>query len=154
MKENLLTIENLHVQYNTDDAVVHALNGLSLTLKRGESLGVVGETGAGKTTMALSVLQLLPNKVGEITRGNINYGDIDIITASNHTMQDIRGAKIAMIFQDPMSSLNPILTVGDQIMEVLELHFKDMSREDKERRVDEILELVGIQKNRRGDFPH
>ena len=154
MNETLLKIENLHVQYNTDDAVVHALNDLSLTLRRGESLGVVGETGAGKTTMALSVLKLLPNKVGEITKGRITYGGIDIMAAGTDRMQEIRGAKIAMIFQDPMSSLNPILTVGDQILEVLELHFGTMSKKDREKRVDEILELVGIQKCRRNDYPH
>ncbi len=153
-KTKLLTIEDLHVQYNTDEAVVHALNGLSLTLDHGESLGVVGETGAGKTTMALSVLQLLPPRVGEVTKGKITYGDTDILTANSHTMHGIRGAKIAMIFQDPMSSLNPIMPVGDQILEVLDLHFHDMSHADKAKRVDEILGLVGIQKSRRGDFPH
>ena len=154
MGEHLLEIENLHVQYNTDEAVVNALNGLTLTLDKGESLGVVGETGAGKSTMALSILKLLPAKVGEITKGSITYDGTDIIAADNHTMRGIRGARIAMIFQDPMTSLDPIMTVGDQIYEVLELHFPQMNQAEKNQRVDEILELVGIQKSRKNEYPH
>lgn len=154
MAEHLLEIENLYVQYNTDESVVHAVNGMNLTLDKGEALGMVGETGAGKTTTALSILKLLPPKVGEITGGRITYGGVDILKADNKTMREIRGAKIAMIFQDPMSSLNPILTIGDQIHEVLELHFPEMSAEEKNRKVDEILGLVGIQKSRRNDYPH
>lgn len=134
MAEKLLEIENLHVQYNTDEAVVHAINGLSLTLHKGELLGLVGETGAGKTTLALSILKLLPNQVGEITKGSINYDGIDIVAADNRTMRDIRGAKIAMIFQDPMTSLNPIISVGKQIHEVLDLHFPEMSKEEMEKK--------------------
>ncbi len=154
MAEHLLEIENLYVQYNTDEAVVHAVNGMSLTLDRGEALGVVGETGAGKSTMALSVLKLLPPKVGQIKDGAIVYDGIDIIKANNHKMREIRGARVAMIFQDPMSSLNPIMTIGEQIYEVLELHFPQMSRSQKEQKVDEILELVGIQKARKNEYPH
>lgn len=154
MGKHLLEIENLQVQYNTDEAVVHAVNGLSLTLDRGEALGVVGETGAGKSTTALSILKLLLPKVGEITGGTITYDGTDILSADNHTMRNIRGAKIAMIFQDPMSSLNPIMTIGDQIHEVLELHFPDMSAEEKNKKVDEILGLVGIQKARKNEYPH
>ncbi len=154
MREKLLEIENLYVQYNTDEAIVHAVNGLSLTLHKGESLGLVGETGAGKSTTALSILRLLPDKVGEITEGSILYDGIDIIRADRGTMQKIRGARISMVFQDPMTSLNPIIPVGKQIYEVLELHFPDMTREQKEEKVDEILELVGIQKSRKGDYPH
>ena len=154
MTENLLTIEDLYVQYNTDDAVVHALNGLNLKLRKGESLGLVGETGAGKTTAALSILKLLPTKVGKITKGQITYNGTDIIAADNKEMREIRGAKIAMIFQDPMSSLNPILTVGDQISEVLELHFPDMSKQERNQKTDEILGLVGIQISRKTEYPH
>ena len=154
MAENLLTIENLHVQYNTDDAVVYALNGLNLSLNKGESLGVVGETGAGKTTAALSMLKLLPPKVGVITRGSITYKGFSIIAANDKQMREIRGGKIAMIFQDPMSSLNPILTVGDQVEEVLELHFPNMNSQERNGRVDEIFDLVGIQKSRRKEYPH
>ena len=154
MAEHLLEIKDLYVQYNTDEAVVHAVNGMNLTLDKGEALGVVGETGAGKSTTALSILKLLPQKVGEITSGEIIYDGIDIVHADNKTMRDIRGARIAMIFQDPMSSLNPILTIGDQIYEVLELHFPHMSKEERNQKVDEILGLVGIQKSRRNDYPH
>lgn len=154
MAEHLLEIENLYVQYNTDEATVHAVNGIDLTLDRGEALGIVGETGAGKTTMALSILKLLPFKVGEVTDGRITYDGTDILHADPKKMREIRGAGIAMIFQDPMSSLNPIMTIGEQIHEVLELHFPDMTSEEKNRRVDEILGLVGIQKSRRNEYPH
>ena len=154
MSNNILDIKNLHVQYNTDDAVVHALNGLDLSLKKGEVLGLVGETGAGKTTMALSVLKLLPDKVGEITEGSINYDGLDIRKARKSDMLKIRGAKVSMIFQDPMTSLNPIITVGDQILEVLDLHFPDMNSDEKDKKVDEVLKLVGIQASRKSEFPH
>lgn len=154
MGNHLLEIENLQVQYNTDEAVVHAVNGLTLTLDKGEALGVVGETGAGKSTTALSILKLLPAKVGEITGGKIHYDGIDILKADNNAMRRIRGARIAMIFQDPMSSLNPIMTIGEQIHEVLELHFPQMSAEERNHKVDEILGLVGIQKGRKNEYPH
>jgi peptide/nickel transport system ATP-binding protein len=154
MGEKLLEIKNLHVQYNTDDAVVHALNGFNLSIGRGEVLGLVGETGAGKTTMALSVLKLLPEKVGEITGGSINYNDIDVLKANKKEMFQLRGVKVSMIFQDPMTSLNPILTVGEQIREVLDLHFPEKNGDEKEKRVDEILGLVGIQASRKGEYPY
>lgn len=112
----LLEIKNLYAQYNTDDAVVHALNGFHLTLHRGEKLGLVGETGAGKTTMALSILRLLPPRVGQITHGSILYDGTDILHASPKEMLGLRGERISMIFQDPMTSLNPVSTVGDQIL--------------------------------------
>lgn len=154
MANHLLEIKDLYVQYNTDEAVVYAVNGMNLTLDKGEALGIVGETGAGKSTTALSILKLLPPKVGKITKGQIVYEGTDIITADQKTMHEIRGAKIAMIFQDPMSSLNPIMSIGEQVYEVLELHFPHMTKEEKEARVDEILELVGIQKDRKYEYPH
>ena len=110
MREKLLEVKDLYVQYNTDDAVVHALNGMSLTVDKGEVVGLVGETGAGKSTLALSILKLLPDKVGQITSGSIRYDDIDIIAAGKREMQKLRGARISMIFQDPMTSLNPIIS--------------------------------------------
>lgn len=152
--ETLLEIHDLHVEYDTDDAVVHALNGFDLTLRRGEKLGLVGETGAGKTTMALSVLRLLPPRVGKITQGSVTYDGIDILNASPKEILALRGAKISMIFQDPMTSLNPVITVGDQILEVLKLHFPDMRREDRDAKVDEIMKLVGIPPSRKGEYPH
>lgn len=153
-REVLLEIRDLHVEYDTDDAVVHALNGLNLTLQRGEKLGLVGETGAGKTTMALSVLRLLPQRVGNITQGSITYDGIDILNASPKEMLALRGARISMIFQDPMTSLNPVITVGDQVLEVLKLHFPEMSREERDARVDEIMKMVGIPPSRKGEYPH
>ena len=152
--ENLLEISDLHVQYNTDDAVVHALNGLSLKVKKGAKLGLVGETGAGKTTLALSILRLLPARVGEITQGSIVYDKDNLLKQPESFMLGLRGEKISMIFQDPMTSLNPTHTVGDQILEVLDLHFKEMPKEEKNRKVDEILTLVGIPPARKNEFPH
>ena len=150
----LLEIKNLYAQYNTDDAVVHALNGFHLTLHRGEKLGLVGETGAGKTTMALSILRLLPPRVGQITHGSILYDGTDILHASPKEMLGLRGERISMIFQDPMTSLNPVSTVGDQILEVLNLHFPDMTKEEKDRRVDEMMQMVGIPAARKHEYPH
>ena len=153
-RDELLTIRDLCVQYNTDDAVVHALNGFSLSLRRGESLGVVGETGAGKTTMALSVMRLLPAGVGEVTAGSVVYDGKDILSSTENDMLKLRGERISMIFQDPMTSLNPVLTVGEQILEVLELHFPNMTREEKDKRVDEMMQMVGIPASRKGEYPH
>ena len=152
--EKLLSVKDLYVNYNTDEAVVHALNGFSLDVYKGETLGLVGETGAGKTTMCLSVLRLLPEEVGEIVSGEIHYRDIDILAASKEQMRSLRGAEISMIFQDPMTSLNPIMTVGDQIKEVLDLHFSEMSEKEKNARVDNILSLVGIAPERKDQYPH
>ena len=150
---DLLEVKDLFVQYNTDDGTVYALNGFDLSLESGEALGLVGETGAGKTTLALSILQLLPTDVGEIKSGSIIYNGQDITKLTNTEMQNIRGRKISMIFQDPMTSLNPTKTVGVQIMEVLDLHFKELPLEEKQRRVDIILTLVGIPPARQNEYP-
>lgn len=152
--ETLLSVKDLYVNYNTDEAVVHALNGFSLDVYKGETLGLVGETGAGKTTMCLSVLRLLPDEVGEIVSGEIHYRDIDILAAPKDQMRSLRGAEISMIFQDPMTSLNPIMKVGDQIKEVLDLHFPEMSEREKNARVDSTLQLVGIAPERKDQYPH
>ena len=154
MGERLLEIKDLHVKYKTDEAEVFAVNGLDLTVDKGETLGLVGETGAGKTTTALSILRLLPSKVGEITGGAIELDGRDLTKASEPEMRRIRGEDVSMIFQDPMTSLNPVIRVGDQIAEVLELHGKGSTREEIDRKVDEILKLVGISKDRKNDFPH
>ena len=152
--EQLLHVKDLCVQYKTDDSLVHALNGFSLDIAKGETVGLVGETGAGKTTFALSVLKLLPEDVGEITGGEIVYKDTDVIKAGRKEMRKLRGNEISMIFQDPMTALNPVLTVGEQIKEVLDLHFPDMDDAAKDKRVDEMLTLVGILPERKKQFPH
>jgi len=135
----LLEIKDLFVQYNTDDAVVHAINGLNLSLEKGEHLGLVGETGAGKTTMALSILRLLPVQVGEIKSGSILYEGQDLLALPENEMRKIRGQKISMIFQEPMTNLNPTKTVGLPVREVLDLHFKDLSPAEKQAKVDALV---------------
>ena len=123
--EELIRIENLTVQYETDDAVVHALNAVSLFMRKGETLGLVGETGAGKTTLARSILRLIPSPPGVIKSGKIFFDGMDLLSLSENQMRAIRGNSISMIFQDPMTSLNPVMSVGDQIMEVVEAHNKE-----------------------------
>lgn len=152
--DNLLEIKDLHVQYNTDDAVVYAVNGLNLSLKKGEKLGLVGETGAGKTTLALSILQLLPKKVGQIASGSIMYDGEELLGKPDSYMLGLRGRRISMIFQDPMTSLNPTKTVGEQVYEVLKLHFPNLTKEQKQEKVDRMLQLVGIPASRKGEYPH
>ena len=149
--DELLNISDLYVQYNTDDATVHAVNGVNLVIHKGEAMGLVGETGAGKT--ALSILNILPEKVGQITSGSVVYGGKDVRTMNKRELRAMRGKQISMIFQDPMTSLNPIITVGDQIGEMLKLHFKNMGKEERAQRTDEILRLVGIPAERKNEYP-
>ena len=118
----LLEIQNLSVEYHTEDATVYAVDGLSLSLNRGETLGLVGETGAGKTTTALSIMRLLPKGIGEVTSGTIELDGKNVMEVSDKEIRGIRGNVVSMIFQDPMTSLNPVMTVGDQILEVLKIH--------------------------------
>jgi peptide/nickel transport system ATP-binding protein len=148
-----LSIQDLRVEYHTDEEVVHAVNGISLDLEEGESLGLVGETGAGKTTTALSILGLLPKPNGKITGGSIFFEGKELSKMGEEEMRKIRGNRISMIFQNPMTSLNPIFTVGEQIAEALEVHFS-LSKEQAEGRAAELLELVGIKRNRMGEYPH
>lgn len=154
MTEKLAEIKALHVRYKTDENTVYAVNDLNLTIYKGETLGLVGETGAGKTTTALSIMQLLPERVGVIEQGQIILDGIDITKTTEADMRLIRGERVSMIFQDPMTSLNPILTIGDQIAEVLELHRKDMNKDQIAKRVDEILKLVGLSAERKHEYPH
>ncbi len=154
-KKKLLEIRNLHVQYKTDEAIVHAVNGVDLCVDEGETLGLVGETGAGKTTTALTIMGLLPERVGQVTEGELYLNGVDVIHAPEGQLKMMRGATASMIFQDPMTSLNPVIPVGDQILEVLELHKKDkMSHSEMEARVDQILEMVGIPAARKTEYPH
>ena len=152
MKE-LLSIKDLVVRYDTDDAVVHALNGLSLTLHEGETLGLVGETGAGKTTLARSIMGLIPNPPGVVESGEIIYEGENLLDVSENRMREIRGKHISMVFQDPMTSLNPVMTVGEQIAEVLQNHEK-LSFKDANYKACEMLEVVGINASRSGEYPH
>ena len=117
----LLDIKDLEVTYDTEEGIVHAVNNISFGVVRGKTLGIVGETGAGKTTTAMSILRLLPERTGNIRKGSITYDGRNLLELPIEEMQRVRGEKISMIFQDPMSSLNPVITVGDQIAEVLQL---------------------------------
>lgn len=154
-KEPILEIRNLHTIYQTDSGTVQAVNGVDFSINEGETIGLVGETGAGKTTLALSIMRLLPEKTGRIPEGEIIYKGEDLIHADEAHMRKIRGANISMIFQDPMNALNPILSVGDQIRESLEIHNDEKkSREELDKRVDELLELVGISAGRKHEYPH
>ena len=153
MKEKLLEINNLTVQYVVENEVFEAVNNVSFTLNRGETLGLVGETGAGKTTLALSILRLIPDPPGKIVDGEIIFDGKDIMGCSDKEMRKIRGEKISMIFQDPMTSLNPVLPVGDQISEMIRLHSK-VSRTEATRRAIQALESVGISGERYLEYPH
>ncbi len=165
MSDILLDIHNLEVSYDTEDGIVRAVNGIDLQVRRGKTLGIVGETGAGKTTTAKSILRLLPERTGNIRSGEIIFDGENLLQLPLEEMQQrIRGEKISMIFQDPMSSLNPVIPIGEQIAEVLELHQKNRSgkrmfgrgKRDAEinRRVDQILEMVGIPTERKNEYPH
>ena len=155
MGTELINIKDLHVNYVTDDALVKAVNGINLEVGYGETLGLVGETGAGKTTTARAIMGILPQRTGKIPQGEIIFKGEDLVGMSNEDMRNIRGAHISMIFQDPMTSLNPTINVGDQIKESLENHKdKDETSQDLDKKVDEILELVGIPARRKIEYPH
>jgi len=151
--ENILEIKDLGIRFKTDDGIVNAVNGVTLELKKGEVLGLVGETGAGKTTTALAIMRLIQIPPGEICQGSILFEGREILDMSDKEMQQIRGDKISMIFQDPMTSLNPVRTVGEQITEVIRLHQK-VSAADAMRKACEMLEMVGIPAERSGEYPH
>lgn len=154
-KKNILEIKNLSTVYETDDGIVRAVNDISFSLAEKETIGLVGETGAGKTTTALSIMRLLPERTGKITGGEIIYRGEDLLKVNEKKMRLIRGASISMIFQDPMTALNPILTVGKQIYESLQIHnYDNKSKQELEKRVDELLELVGIPAVRKYNYPH
>lgn len=153
MAENILEIRDLVVEYRTDDAIIHAVNGVNLTVKKGETIGLVGETGAGKTTIAKSILRILPSPQGKIISGQITFEGQDIMNLPEREIRKIRGNKIAMIFQDPMTALNPIEKVGSQIAEAIGLHNK-LSRAEAGRRASAMLEMVGIPADRYNEYPH
>lgn len=152
-RKKLLEIRDLSVRYHAADGLVRAVNNVSLTLEEGETLGLVGETGAGKTTTALSLLRLLPKRTSEIQSGGIFLDGVNLLELPEKEMCSIRGSKIAMIFQDPMTALNPLQRVGDQIAEVIELHW-NMTRQETAAKVDEIMESVGLPAERKEEYPH
>lgn len=155
MKESMLEIKDLHVVYRTESGEVKAVNDVAFSVKKGDVLGIVGETGAGKSTTALSVLRLLPERTGKITSGSILFDGEDLLSMTEADMRAIRGERISMIFQDPMTSLNPVIPVGKQIAEAIRLHQSNgKEQESVEKRVDEILELVGIPSSRKNEYPH
>ena len=153
---NVLEIKNLEVVYATDLETVHAVNNVSFSVRAGETFGLVGETGAGKTTTALSILRLLPDRTGKVNQGEILFHGQNLFELSDEVMRkEINGERISMIFQDPMTSLNPIMNVGDQIYEALKYHNPEKkSKEELEKRVEDTLELVGIPKERKKEYPH
>lgn len=155
MMNKILEVENLNVVYKSDFETVNAVNGISFEVNKGETLGIVGETGAGKTTTALSIMRLLPEKTGRIISGSIRFKhNIDILSLSENKMRNIRGKQIAMVFQDPMTSLNPVMRVGEQIAESMLLHNENKTNKEIEDRVDEVLSYVGISPERKNEYPH
>ena len=151
--ENILEIKDLTIQYHADNRIVEAVNKLNMTLGKGESLGLVGETGAGKTTTALGIMGLIPNPPGIITEGEIVFEGQDLLKLNKKKMREVRGKKISMIFQDPMTSLNPVMTVGDQIAESIRIHEK-CSKAEAAAKAVEMLEMVGIPGERYSEYPH
>lgn len=155
MKEYILEIKDLKTRFYTDEGIVKAVNGVSYGMEEGEILGVVGESGCGKSVHALSILRLIQDPPGKIENGELLFYGRDLLDLSDNEMRDIRGAQIAMVFQDPMTSLNPVFTVGDQIMEALKIHL-GMNDKQARGRAAELLSTVGIPdaKQRVNDYPH
>lgn len=153
MEDNLLEIKNLSVEFRTFDGVVKAINGLNLTVPRGKTVGLVGETGAGKTTTALAVMGLIPHPPGVITSGEIFFEGKNLLECPEREMQKYRGDKIAMIFQNPMTALNPVYTVGHLISKVIMEH-QNLSQREAEVRTGELLEMVGIPRQRMKNYAH
>lgn len=153
MSQNLLEIKGLNIHYVTEEGSVKAVNNMNLELSSGETLGLVGETGAGKTTTALGIMRLVADPPGKILSGEIIYEGEDLLKYTEAQMRKVRGNKISMIFQDPMTSLNPVLTVGEQIAEVILLH-QNVSKAESVIKSQKMLETVGIPGDRYKDYPH
>jgi oligopeptide transport system ATP-binding protein len=153
--KTVLEVKDLKTQFDTQDGVVHAVNGVSFELRRGEFLGVVGESGSGKSVTMMSLLRLIPMPPGEIVSGEANFGDQDLLSIDIDELRKVRGGKVGFIFQDPMTSLNPVLNVGYQIMESLRLH-TDLSEKERHPRARQLLDLVGISDSdtRLKSYPH
>ncbi len=152
---NLIEVRNLQTQFFTQDGIVHAVNGISYEVAERETVAIVGESGSGKSVGVMSLIRLIPEPPGKIVNGEVNFDGQDLLKLKEEELRQIRGNRIAMIFQDPMTSLNPVLTIGRQITESLELHL-NMNREESRSRAIELLELVGIPDAgpRLDDYPH
>lgn len=152
---HLLEVRNLVTRFYTEDGVVHAVNGVSYILNEGESMAIVGESGSGKSVSVLSILGLIPMPPGRVEDGEVIFNGRDLLKLSREEMYTVRGREIGMIFQDPMTSLNPVLTIGLQLTEALEFHL-GMKKEQAEDRAVELLSLVGIPgaRDRLSDYPH
>lgn len=148
-----LEVKNLAVEYFSKRTTVHAVNGVSFTLKKGAKLGLVGETGAGKTSISKAIMRILPDRGARIVSGEVKLNGTDLLQLSEREMRKVRGQKVAMIFQDPMTALNPVETVGNQIAEVVALH-RGGSKMDHRARAEEMLEMVGIPRERYSEYPH
>ncbi|MQF82100.1 MAG: ABC transporter ATP-binding protein [SAR202 cluster bacterium] len=155
MTEALLSVENLHTQFRTEGGLVQAVDDVSFNIQAGETFALVGESGCGKSVTALSIMGLIPNPPGEITSGSIQFGGVDLLKLSSTEMRSIRGSKIGMIFQEPMSSLNPVLTIESQLAEPLKIH-TGLSASAANDRAQELIDMVGIpdSKTRLKQYPH
>ena len=156
MAEKILEVKDLVVQFNTDRGLVTAVNGVNFEVHKGRTIGIVGESGSGKSVSALAIMQLIPSPPGKIAGGQIEYKGESLLDKSDAEMRKIRGNKIAMIFQEPMTSLNPVFTVGNQIEEVLTLHQSELSKNDRRKKAVDLLGLVGIPSpdRRYKEYPH
>jgi len=153
-KDNaFLSVRDLVVEYTAEDQVIHAVNGVSFDLERGKTFGLVGETGSGKTTIPKAILRILPDPPAKIRGGEIYLDGVDLLKLSAKEMRKIRGRKISMIFQDPMTALNPIMKIGLQVAEVIKMH-NDITWREANKRAVRMLETVGIPADRFGEYPH
>jgi len=154
-RATVLEVDGLKTVFHTRDGTVHAVNGVSFSLATGELLGVVGESGSGKSVTMMALLKLLPSPPAEMVDGSIRYQGTDVMSLSDDQMRELRGGEIGFVFQDPMTSLNPVFTVGFQLIEVLREHLK-LSKRQARARAAELLELVGIPSpaERLNDYPH
>ncbi len=151
----LLDVQGLETQFRTREGVVHAVNGISFKLNEGETLGIVGESGCGKSVTVSSILQLIPSPPGQVVAGSAMYQGHDLLKMSQEEIRHVRGAQISMVFQDPMTSFNPVLTIGQQLAEPLEIH-KGLTHKQALERVAEMINMVGIPngRDRMNDYPH
>lgn len=152
--EVFLSVEDLSVEYTSDAKVIHAVNNISFQLRRGSTLGLVGETGAGKTSIAKAIIGILPNPPARVPNGKIILDGEDLLRLPEKSMREIRGQKVSMIFQDPMTALNPVMPIGDQIAEAVRLHNQNFSKADAQKRALEMLTMVGITPERYSEYPH